>query len=113
MLLSLTDSSLAACVYQGANCVLTINIDDGFILQDADMQKLLWQEPFSKLIRSSDDNKRLLRLTFAGGKEIVSKFNGLQLSVNIEISFFAGTRSIAKPETIYLHIAHFSVCKCG
>ena len=64
---------MTACIFKQVECVLTINIEKGIILHDANSQKVIWQYSFEKLVRTSDDNKRLLYLTFTGEeRELVS-----------------------------------------
>ncbi|KAI1303138.1 Beta-1-syntrophin [Halotydeus destructor] len=52
------------CVYEGNECTLTISMEKGIFMQDAAAQKLLWQYSFDQVVRSSDDNKRLVVLKF-------------------------------------------------
>ncbi|RWS03802.1 beta-1-syntrophin-like protein [Dinothrombium tinctorium] len=53
-----------ACEYQGKRCIIILHVDHGFICRDATTETILWQSPFDSLIRTSDDNIRLVSLEF-------------------------------------------------
>ena len=54
------------CVWKTQDCCLTIHLDRGFVLSDANSGKELWVHPYNTLSASNDDGAKLLWLQFRG-----------------------------------------------
>lgn len=71
------DLSLVDCEWRGAEAKLVLHHEDGFTLLSTheaagSRGRVLWTQPFHKLVMSSDDGARLIWLRFDGDMEVVS-----------------------------------------
>jgi hypothetical protein len=57
------------CVWKNQECSLTIDLERGFILTDANSGKDLWTHPYNTLSASNDDGAKLLWLQFRGSPQ--------------------------------------------
>lgn len=64
MLIRILFYNLSACNDQSREGVLILNLEQGFIMKDAQSSEVLWQLSFEKLTRINDDNIRIVTLEF-------------------------------------------------
>ena len=52
------------CVFEGKNCELILNVENGFIVRESKNLDIILEKDFSELVSSSDDNARFVTLKF-------------------------------------------------
>ncbi|UYV66049.1 hypothetical protein LAZ67_3006289 [Cordylochernes scorpioides] len=61
--------STFSCLYQGQECQLSLNMEEGMVLRDSCSLATVWQFPFQRLRHSADDGTRIVWLDFGEDRE--------------------------------------------